>query len=233
MDKLYDVTYNRDIENTNDIDNKIYSDTILTGKIHESLEDPISQSLYDISDKVSPYLHQAGITPNMVTTVRIAMTLAAFLHYFPNGQYRTAALLYFGAYFGDCLDGHMARKYDQETTFGDLYDHLADIIHLIMPLYYVSVNVHTEYDWIVIILILLAIISLVQIGCEERYLKLMGNGKDSNTISGVERLCPKVMVDDDELDDLMQFSRLFGIGVFVLIVTILIWNFEYLKSIDI
>lgn len=224
------IDLNKELKYQTKIDNKIYNDTILSGKIHESLEDPVSQSLYDISEMVSPTLYDLGITPNMVTTTRLLMTLVGFIYFFQNEYYRVSALLFFASYFGDCLDGHMARKYNLETEFGDYYDHLADAMYMILSLYYISVNIHPEYDWLVIVLFILGFMSLVQIGCEERYLKMMGIGKDSGTLHGLSHICPKSLIDDHELDELMEFSRLIGTGTFILIVTIIIWNFRHLKN---
>jgi phosphatidylserine synthase len=236
MDKMYGITYNRQHEQSDissdaeDIDRKIYNDTILSGKIHESLEDPVSQTMYDLSEVISPTLYNAGVTPNIVTTTRLIMTLVGFVYFFQNGYYRTASILFFASYFGDCLDGHMARKYNLETVFGDYYDHLADALFLILSVYFMAVNIHPEYDWLVIVLIILAILSFVQIGCEERYLKLMGVGKDSDTLSGMPGLCPESVICDEDLDDLMEFSRLIGVGVYILIMAIIIWNFKYFEN---
>lgn len=233
INDAYDKIYNHDKINHNELEEvnkKIYNDTILSGKIHESLEDPISQTLYDISDLISPTFYDLGITPNIVTTTRLLMTFIGFIYFFQNEYYSTSAILFFVSYFGDCLDGHMARKYNLESNFGDYYDHLADAMYMFLSLYYISVNIHPEFDWLVIVLFILGIMSLVQIGCEERYLKLMKIGKHSETLDGLSCLCPKSLIDDSELDDLMEFSRLIGIGTFILIVTIIIWNFRYFKN---
>lgn len=232
MDKLYDTTYDERMENDddNDINNKIYQDTILSGKIHESLEDPVSQTLYDISEVVSPTLYAMGVTPNMITATRLLFVFSAAIYFFPNRYYRTTSILFFLAYFGDCLDGHMARKYDMDTEFGDYFDHLADAVSLFLTLYIISVYIHPEFDWLVIVLVLLTVLSLVQIGCEERYLQIMGIGKDSDTLSGITGLCPKSAISDTELEDLMEYSRLVGIGVTFLILVIIMWNFEYFEN---
>lgn len=213
-----------------EINKKIYNEAILSGKIHESLEDPVSAVLYDVAESISPTLYSMGVTPNMITSTRFLVILFSFIYLFKNGYYRTTAILYMLSYFGDCLDGHMARKYNMDTPLGDYFDHIADLLAFIIAIYYISVKIHPEYDWLVILIFVLLIISLVQIGCEERYLGLMGVGKDSYTMSGVLRLCPKSVIPDSEIEGLMEFSRLFGIGMYILFITIIIWNFKYFEN---
>jgi CDP-alcohol phosphatidyltransferase-like enzyme len=217
-------------ENHQEPDNKIYNETILSGKIHESLEDPVSQIMYDVSEAISPTLYSVGVTPNIVTTVRLVMTIAAYVYFFENKYYRTSAILLFLAYFGDCLDGHMARKYNMDTTFGDYYDHLADMLFAILFFYYASVKIHPEYDWLMLLILVFTIISMIQIGCEERYLRIMGTGKDSEVMGGLEGLCPKSVIPNDELEDLMEYSRIFGVGTLILFVSIIVWNFEHFEN---
>ena len=38
--------------------------------------------------------------------------------------------------FFDCLDGTMARKYDMSTEFGDIYDHISDLMYAIALITY-------------------------------------------------------------------------------------------------
>jgi hypothetical protein len=208
----------------------IYNDVILTGKIHESLEDPISQTFYDISGHISPTLYSMGITPNIVTTTRLIMTIYGFVYLFANRYYRISALFFVLSYFGDCLDGHMARKYNMDTEFGDYYDHFTDYLMLIISFYYISVKIDPSFDWLIIVIFILGVLSLVQIGCEERYLKVMGIGKDSTNLSCTTSLCPESIFDDDELEDILEFSRLWGFGGFALFITIIIWNFKYFEN---
>lgn len=209
---------------SNNVD--IYNAEILSGKIHESLEDPVSSVFYDMAQATSPYLYEIGVTPNMITTIRLMLVIVGFGYFFENGYYRTSSLMFLANYFGDCLDGHMARKYGMETVFGDYYDHITDILTYIIAFYYTSVNIDPEYDWLVLLIFVILILSLAQVGCEERYLKLMNVDKNSLVMSRTSGLCPKSLVPDSDLESVMEFSRLFGTGVFVAFVALIIWNFE-------
>ena len=104
---------------------QMYQHAVLNGKIHESLEDPISQLFYSISSHLAPYLDNIGITPNIITLSRLVTIFFAFSYFFKNGYYRTAGALYILAFLGDCLDGHIARRYNKQTRFGAVsYTHL-------------------------------------------------------------------------------------------------------------
>jgi hypothetical protein len=101
---------------------------------------------------------------------------------------------------------------------------------ILITLYYLSVKIDPSYDWLIIVIFILGVLSLVQIGCEERYLKVMGIGKDSYTLSCTTSLCPESVFDDYELEDILEVSRLWGFGGFALFITIIIWNFKYLEN---
>lgn len=211
------------------IDTLIYNESILSGKMHDSLEDPVSHFFYDISDIISPYLCKLGITPNQITTVRFILIIGVFTYCFKNKMYNCAAMSYIVAYFMDCLDGHMARKYNMGTEFGDYYDHIADIISEFLVLYYILNDLNDEFKWVMIIILLSLVISLVQNACEERYLQYMDIDTYSKSLSPISCLCPESLVSDDDLESFMEYSRLFGVGVYKLFVTILIWNFRHLS----
>lgn len=212
------------------INKLIYKDSILSGKIHESLEDPVSQLFYDISDAISPALHRIGITPNQITTLRIMLFISAFLYCFENKMYGMSASMYLAAFFGDCLDGHLARKYNMQTEFGDYYDHFADILTVGISIYYISTSLGEEYKWIIFVVLLLLVMSIIQISCEERYMIMMGVKPYSTTLDPIQCMCSPKIIGDDELEQSMEFSRLFGIGVYHVLISILIWNFGYLDG---
>lgn len=227
---LHNAYYHNDQMPPEKIDKKIYTNQIISGKIHESLEDPVSQTMYDIADSVSDSVHNLGITPNMITTSRLITVVIAFTYFFKQKYYRTTAVLLALCYFGDCLDGHIARKYNKSTKFGDYYDHITDLITYLLSLYFVTTRIDPDFDWLIIILFILLVASMIQIGCEERYLKIMGIEEDSASMSSFTNLCPDCLVDDDELDNLMEFSRLFGVGVYVLLFVLIVWNFDYFEQ---
>lgn len=204
---------------------------ILIGKVHYSLEDPITHLFYHISDSISPFLYNLGITPNLITISRLIIGVTAFTYFFQNKMYEFASLLYLLSYFGDCLDGHYARKYKMETLAGDYLDNLTDFIIIVVSLYYIVSNISHENDWVIYIIVFLFFLSLIQIGCQERYIYIIKDHKNSSHSLHnlkIKSLCSKSFINDDELESTMEFLKLFGIGVYHLIVAIVIWNFKHL-----
>ena len=207
----------------------IYNKSILSGKVHGSLEDPLSQLFYDIADIISPSLHYSNITPNYVTTIRTLLMLFVFPFLFINKMYKSAAIVYILSYFGDCLDGHMSRKYNLETCFGDFYDHIADVLGFVVSIYLIIMNINEENNWIIVVILVVLLLSIVQVSCQERYLKMIGINKDSYTLNSISYMCPKSIIEDDDIENTMNLTKFLGIGTYHLIMTILIWNFKYLE----
>jgi phosphatidylglycerophosphate synthase len=69
-----------------------------------------------------------GLTPNNVTSVSLVLTLAA-IWLFWHGQYGIGLVAAFLMAFLDSVDGKLARVTLTYTKFGDLFDHLIDLIH--------------------------------------------------------------------------------------------------------
>lgn len=207
----------------------IYQEEIINGKFHYSLEDPLSQFYYDLSSYVSPLLYKLGITPNFITTIRLIMSIIIFPYLFENEMYKSASVVYLLSYILDCLDGHYARRYNMETEFGDYYDHMTDIVSLVITMYYITFTVSKSHKWVVILIYILFLVSLVQVNCQERYLRLMKNDADSNVISSISFMCHDNLVHDDHLENVMSITRHFASGIFFLVVAIAIWNMDKLK----
>jgi phosphatidylglycerophosphate synthase len=222
-------TYMNNIKDNTKMNRMIYNKSILSGKIHGSLEDPLSQIFYDISDVISPSLQSIDITPNFITTVRFLMMICAFPYLFYNKMYNTAAIVYIIAYFFDCLDGHMARKYNMDTDLGDYYDHIVDMISYIVSLSFITLTLNKNNKWIIFLIIYVTMISIIQLGCQERYLKLTETNKNSKAMSLVSCMCSEFMINDDDIEKTMEYTKLFGIGTLQIFITTLIWNFKYLE----
>jgi phosphatidylglycerophosphate synthase len=71
---------------------------------------------------------QLGLTPNNVTSVSLVLTLAT-IWLFWHGQYGIGLVTAFLMAFLDSVDGKLARVTLTYTKFGDLFDHLIDLIH--------------------------------------------------------------------------------------------------------
>ncbi len=72
--------------------------------------------------------------PNLLTALRIAM-IPVFLLTYGRVSPAVSLLIFLLASLTDCLDGYLARKWDQVTAFGKLFDPLADKLLLLSVLF--------------------------------------------------------------------------------------------------
>tara|TARA_Y100000991_G_C21949145_1_gene338900 strand:- start:943 stop:1524 length:582 start_codon:yes stop_codon:yes gene_type:complete len=181
-------------------------------KINPKHENPIDNFIvFETCSPISEYLNKNHITPNMITTVGLISSLggAYFLY---NYKIYAFIILYLIAYFCDCLDGYMARKYNLQTIFGDYYDHITDIIQmgLIFFIIIYRYDVFKHQTLCIITLILMIIFAITQ-GCQE---KLMGN--NTSEILGItKKMC------GNNFKKNISFLKLFGSGTFIFYVMFL------------
>jgi phosphatidylglycerophosphate synthase len=69
-----------------------------------------------------------GITPNMVTSVSLALVIAAMWAFW-NGHFWLGLLAAWPMTFLDTVDGKLARVTVQSSPFGNVFDHSIDLIH--------------------------------------------------------------------------------------------------------
>lgn len=206
-------------------DNFIYNESILNGKIHESLEDPVSELFYTVSNIVSDHLFKIGFVPNIITTIKLLTITCLFVYTFQNNMFKLSAIIYLFVYFLDCLDGHFARKYNMETLIGEYYDFITNVITILISLYFVFNGISDDKKWINILISVLLIVSIVQIGCEEKYIYVTDIKSPSEPLTSLQCLCP---LKSSNLENFMEISKFFGIGMYHLFISILIWNFDSL-----
>ena len=176
-------------------------------KLADQHENPLDLLLINLCERWNPTFRAWGVTPNLLTTASLFITCVGLaLHYFV-GWTTLGGLLYFVGYFFDCADGNFARRYGLTTKFGDYYDHVADILKFVLG---VAVLLHIPIAaahrrtarGILVILIVLLLLSLVPIGCQERASAIQSppttttrddNGDDENDENDDD--------DDDDDDD--------------------------------
>ncbi len=91
--------------------------------------------------------------PNILTLLRVLM-VPAFMWTLLAGHFVPAIIIFVIASFTDHLDGYLARKNNQVTTFGKLMDPLADKILTISALVcLLGVNAQFITSWVVMIII--------------------------------------------------------------------------------
>jgi phosphatidylglycerophosphate synthase len=75
-----------------------------------------------------------GMSPNRVTSIGLVLVIAA-CYLFLNGHYLAGLAAGWVMTFLDTVDGKLARVTVQSTKFGNLYDHIIDLVH--PPFWYI------------------------------------------------------------------------------------------------
>lgn len=182
-------------------------------KTDKKLENPFDNFLYSICDKISPSLVEQGITPNIVTTFSLISGLISVYSIYKN-NYIIGSIFCFISYFFDCLDGYIARKFNMKSKFGYYYDHISDIITIILffIVFFTKKTLNVKFRvYIFIIFVLIYFLGTIHIGCQEL------QKEDNNNINlhtGLVKLCRN--------KDDIRFTRFFGLGTHAIIVVLVI-----------
>ena len=192
-------------------------------KISSTYDNPLDNFLIEISDITTPYAYNLGMNPNMITTLsNIACIITIIL--LLNANYYWASLFVLISYYFDCMDGHMARKYDMVTIFGDYYDHISDLLKIgaiLITLYYIN---QEKFYKVIPIIILMGILMAVHMGCQE----LLYENNESYTLEPTKKLCPvKNEKDNNLVKNTLMSTKFFGCGTFYLTIVISIIYYAY------
>lgn len=181
-------------------------------KVPIEYESPVDNAFLKISSDILPFLQSTNHTPNTITTYSLVTGLLSVYYLYHNKVYYFA-VLYLASYFFDCVDGHFARTYKMFSKFGDLYDHISDLLVGGLLLYVVLTKYKRRLTLpIIVIFLLFSYLCLVHTGCRQR-------GQDHNTKSPesldmLESLC------SDPSD--IKLYKYFGSGSYVVFCILLI-----------
>jgi phosphatidylglycerophosphate synthase len=134
---------------------------------------------------IDTHLHiykRLNLTPNIITTFSLISGLTSgYMIYKKN--FKIAGLLFFLAYYFDCVDGKFARKYNMVTKFGDMYDHISDIFKFFLVIFLLYKDNTKKFARTGIIIILLIFLCLYQISCQQAIYENKNKDKDNNSES--------------------------------------------------
>ena len=103
----------------------------MTNKLPPELDNPLDTLYYRVCEYTSEFFHKHGFTPNMITTIgNVFRIMTLYLMY--KRRFRLAAVVWLFAYYFDCLDGYVARKYKMASKWGSMYDHVSDEIFSVL-----------------------------------------------------------------------------------------------------
>lgn len=178
-------------------------------KINPDYENPIDNMIVNyICQPISSFIHKLKITPNQITTIGLLSSLYGSYHlYYYN--IKLFIIFYLFAYVCDCLDGFIARKYNQFSKFGDYYDHITDILQMCLVIWILIYKYNLiKYPKIIILSLIILIIFSITQGCQEI---LMGN--NSSVIIGItKKMCSHKIIKK------ISFLRYFGSATIILYV---------------
>lgn len=110
-------------------------ESLLYGNSYRGITDLVTKFVWPRPARhMVSFCAKLGLSPNMVTTVGLILTLAA-CYLFYNGYYFSGLLAGWIMTFLDTVDGKLARVTVQSSRFGDIYDHAIDLIH--PPFWYI------------------------------------------------------------------------------------------------
>jgi len=152
------------------------------------------------------------ITPNMITTAGLIMGLIA-LAMIISKKYLLAFVFFWLYYFLDCLDGYYARRYDMVTQVGDYYDHFRDIFITTSACFLIYYHLQTprEKTIFLIIIIVMVVAMLTHFGCQELYSSIQENND-----------CLALLSSLIHHKEYIKFTKYFGSGTFILVVSLFI-----------
>jgi phosphatidylglycerophosphate synthase len=190
-------------------------------KVPDDCESPFDFIYINLAVITKPIYKKLGFSPNMITTLSIICSYFMYF-YFRNEKYSYSALFLLFSYYFDCLDGNYARTYNMVTVSGDYYDHVSDIITLLLFIYgvYRSNATLNAKKLNYLIVTIFSFLMLIHIGCIYNTYK---NKNESPSLSITSRLCP-------DKSQIKNF-RFFGVGTLITVIALLIYNFELIDNI--
>lgn len=178
-------------------------------KINSNLENPIDDLLISFAQTLNPFWKNMCMTPNMLTTLSLIFGVLSVYSLWTSNV-TMFVVLYILSYFFDVADGDYAREYKMTSEFGDMYDHLKDVIVLIIlvvSVYYRNINKHSPKTIItnMIILCIFGVLMLSHLGCQEK----IYNKNESMSLKHCTYLCPST--------ESIKITKYFGCGTFVMV----------------
>lgn len=191
----------------------------MVNKIEENYENPFDIILLKFIDTHLDVYNNLCITPNMVTTFSlITGILSAYSLY--NGYFFSSGILWIVAYYFDCVDGKLARKFNKVTKFGDYYDHVSDIFKGILLFYVFYITNNVYFKKVIIIVIFMLLLTLIHMCYQEK----IYDTDESPTLKGLQDIFkgdPKKII---------KYTRYFGCGTLNVVILLIIIGGKFFKE---
>ena len=198
-------------------------------KIHSEIENPFDNFLYIFVEFLAPYAYKLGFSPDMITTLSVIFSLAS-IYYLYIHSFGISIFLYIISYFFDCLDGYVARKYNMVSKFGDLYDHISDLVSFIgynITLYLINPKLFTMFLPIILFFL---VGSQIHLAYQELYYNKPSESAALNLLTTLFIIDKKM--GKSKIHDIMKYTRYFGVGTLhmsIVCITLIYSNFYSIK----
>lgn len=179
-------------------------------KLPKKYENPIDNILIDIAERLNPIFYKLGFNPNGITTLSLVTGLLFNYNYFI-GNYELSAFMMSLSYFFDCMDGNFARTYNMQSKFGDYYDHIKDVIVMLVfvGILLLYKDIPTKYKIFGIVVgVIMTFGVMMHVGCTEKYVKIKKTKgiQESGFLANFKGTCDKI--------DRIKYVRYLGCGTF-------------------
>lgn len=189
-------------------------------KLETHHENPIDDAILHIGDKVIPWLKKSGHTPNTLTAYSFIFGLLS-VWYLKKGEIRMFAVYYAISYIWDCLDGHMARKYNMTSKFGDYFDHITDYtVHGLVAYFVFKMYSNVITKWHILIFCIMTFLMSKHMGCQQENNKVPI--EETETLDILKRMCPQ------KTD--ISWTRYFGAGTFNLFIILFVFYIDRVSN---
>jgi|TARA_B110000003_G_scaffold262580_1_gene285349 phosphatidylglycerophosphate synthase len=189
-------------------------------KLPEDLEGPVDNIVYKLVEYITPTLHKLGFTPNILTSFgNISTIIFAYLMF--NNKFKLAAIFFLFAYIFDCLDGYMARSFNMVTKYGDWYDHISDLLRIIIY-FYVLIKINKRMGIMALILLSIFIfLSSVYLCHQEIY---YNKPNDSNSLNMLNTL--NFGANKYNIVHYLNKTKYFGCGTTYLLMVLIVFFYK-------
>jgi phosphatidylglycerophosphate synthase len=96
---------------------------------------------YYLADKLVPFFHAGGLSPNHVTLLNCFWVRIPSIYLFLQGDYVMFVILLLAQQVLDCADGQLARRHNSRSEYGEWLDHFTDQIYGSIVAFLTLINV--------------------------------------------------------------------------------------------
>ena len=181
-------------------------------KVERYQSNPVDNILVDINEILNPVFKSLDFTPNTLTTLSLLFTLVSGYYFSINYRY-SSSFFYMVGYYFDCADGNYARTYKMVSKFGDLYDHITDLIKIgiFLILLYTEYYDKTRFINFFVVFLALSFLATIHLGCQEA---LYGKSNESMFLTLTKKFC----IDPKHIN----ITRYFGTGTVQLFIALVL-----------